>query len=57
MSKVVDSELHLEPVLGAPLRDSHHPRVVDEDVDPGMVGKDAGGGFVYGCQRRKIERL
>jgi hypothetical protein len=57
MSEMVHSELHLEPVFGTPPRDSHHARVVDEDVDPRMVGADARGGSVHGGQRREIEWL
>jgi len=54
---MVDGELHLEPVLGPPLGDGHHTRVVDEHVDVVMGAEDPLGRLAHRCQRRQVERL
>ena len=38
--EVVDAELHLEAIGSLPLRQRHQPRVVDQDVDPIVLGED-----------------
>jgi hypothetical protein len=57
VAEMVDGELHLEPVLGPPLGDAHHARVVDEHVDVGTGAQAPPGGLAHRCQRREVERL
>jgi len=57
VAEMVDGELHLEPVLGPPLGDAHHARVVDEHVEVGMGAQDPLGRHAHRCERRAIERL
>jgi hypothetical protein len=57
VAEMVDGELHLEPVLGPPLGDAHHARVVDEHVDVGTGTQDPLDGLAHRRQGREVERL
>ena len=56
MAKIVDAELHLEPVLRCfTCGQRHHSGVIDQDVETGMGNSDPRGKVGNGGEARKIE--
>jgi hypothetical protein len=55
--QVVGAELQLEPVPGGLPGREHHPGVVDQQVDPGVLGPQFAGGGADGIQAGQVEGL
>jgi hypothetical protein len=55
VAEVVDAELGLEAVGGAPLRHRHHAGVVDQQVDRRVRGEDGIGGTLDRSQVAEIQ--
>ena len=56
MAQMVHPELHLEPIGGLGFGDRHHPGVVDQDVEGGVLGCDSGRRLADRVERGKVER-